>query len=147
MPTPKDADSLVGQRPPLLTAISIFGIVFAVLFAIAMVHSLYQLFLELMRQFPGVPLRSIVRMLAFSRFGALVLILIAATGLRMATPIGLLYMRRWAYRCFMIIVSISLLLFLYAISYEPRVSMQAGGIFVVEAAIFYYLHTIKARLR
>lgn len=149
MATPQESTSEAAarsERPILLTLIAVFGIVFAVLLSIATAYSLYQVVIELSKQFPGVSIRSIIRMLALSRFGLLTLVLVAAISLRFATPIGLLYMRRWAYKCFMIIVGISLLLFLYAISYKPAISVQAAGVFFVEAAILYYLYRIRARL-
>lgn len=136
------SSSSATARPGSVTLIAIVLLLIAILGLLGAINTLYTVHGELAQKLPPDMVSPVFWKLFASQLGIVVGVYTIAVVLHAATAIGLFMMRRWAFWTYTVIFVLSLLAVLAA-----KFSPSAIAVAVIEAAVYWYLYSIKKFLR
>ena len=134
----------MNKRPQLLTTIAVFGLIYATAGLLLGIIALFSSTQLLSQQIAATDFGPVAKFAA-AAMGLFALAFVGSGILRIAVSVGMLKMKRWAYKLFYIIVILSALAAIAAVTTGVAVTWHIFFL-VVESAILWYLHSIRATL-
>lgn len=142
-PTPIKSDS---TRPPLITFIGILGILYSAFGIFSLIMTLLSSFQEVKAALPEGTDATTVAQVVLLAAGGVIVVILASAILRLVTAIGLLKMRKWAFKLFIAILVVSVLTTISSFILKANLTLNLSFL-IIEVVVFSYLYSVRGQLK